>query len=132
MLTATRKPLSNPANIRYYERMYDESNPVWAQAKQEATLAAGAGTALSFGTGLPTTAQTSEAIAARQAGKLPYSSYQIIQAPKTQQPLMQAANDRAIKANPAECHLRRPQPRRAEGPADGGVGQAECRAEEDE
>ncbi len=101
VLKVTGRPLSDPRNGAYLEAIGNGNEPLWQAAKAQSVIGGALSGALSFGTGLPTSGSTTEAIAARQAPKLPYSSYQISQAPQKAQPVMLEANRRALANNPA-------------------------------
>ena len=101
VLKVIGRPLRDPRNSAYLEAVGNANEPLWQAAKAQSILGGALSGALSFGTGLPTSGSTTEALNARQAPKLPYTSYQISQAPQKAQPVMLEANRRALAANPA-------------------------------
>jgi hypothetical protein len=103
VLARTGKPLSDPANRGLLETMGSSDNPLWNLAILQSRAAGAAGNAASLTSPVQTTAQTGAAAAAQAAPKLPYTSYDISQAPAARRPAMLAANAAAARANPASA-----------------------------
>lgn len=106
VLTVTGKPLQDAANTGYLATIGSTDNPLWEQATLEAQVTAAAGNAVGLVSPVTTTGQTREATAAQQAPKLPYSEYQIGQAPAPLQGAMRAANAAIVNNNPASATYR--------------------------
>jgi hypothetical protein len=103
VLARTGKPLSDPANRGLLETMGSSDNPLWNLAILQSRAAGAVGNAASLTSPVQTTAQTGAAAAAQAAPKLPYTSYDISQAPAARRPAMLAANAAAARANPASA-----------------------------
>jgi hypothetical protein len=103
VLAATHKPLQDASNRHYLETMGDRDNGLWQLALVQTRTAGAVGNATGLISPVPTTARSVEAASARAAAPLPYTSYQISQAPKAAQSAMLAANAAATRANPASA-----------------------------
>lgn len=101
VLTATGKPLMDPSNQGYVETIRRPDNPLWQRAVLESRFAGAAGNAAGMVSPVSTMAQTREAVAAQQAGKLPWSSYEISQATPSARLAMERENAAAIAEDPA-------------------------------
>jgi len=101
VLQRTGKPLSDPSNRAYAERVGDMEDPLWQTAILQARMMGAAGNAVGMVSPVSTTAQTEEAANAQAAGKLPMSDFEISQLPRSEQRAAQSVNDRLIALNPA-------------------------------